>query len=310
MDESKVLSTEEVDALLKVTQEKSGDLTSIMHNDSAVVDESVVDVKALTNICELTWAECETLLTSFLRKKISVKLKGIRHGKFGEFIEGKTDKHVFTVFLVLPFNCYGLVVIDLPILSHVVSLIYGAQDIDKNFVMEHPGKIGTLVAKKISQLVMDSFVQACKEYGTISYETVKTVTLPNLISKLAVEDKVYTMDLSVTFNDVETLVSIIVAEDFIFKFIPVNAIPEVPAAVNQSWRTAIQKQVVDSYVTLAATLPEITMNMQELMALKSGDLIQIGDPTSVNICLNNTKLFYANAGQANSIRVVKIVHEY
>lgn len=309
MDESKVLSEEEVAALLNVTQDKSKDLTSIIRNENHQVDESAVNTHAMKNVMELTWSECEVLLSSFLRKKISVRLKDMPHGKLSDFLD--SEKHVYTVFLLEPFNSYCLVIIDLTVLHYMVTYLYGGHKNSNNdTVIESPGRIGVIVATKISQIILDGFVQACREYGTITYQTIKTVTLPNLISKLAMEDRVFSLNLSATFGEKETSLSIILTEEFVFKFLPANAIPEIQASETQSWRTAIQKQVIDSFVTLSASIPEVTLKASELVALKPGDLIPISDPTVVNICLNNLKLFSGMAGQANSTRVVKILDEY
>jgi flagellar motor switch protein FliM len=309
MDESKILSEEEVDAILKVTQDKSGDLTSIIRNENLQVDESVVNTKAIKTIMELTWSECENLLSSFLRKKIAVRLKDMPHRKLADYLD--SDKHMYSVFLIEPFNCYSLVIIDMPFLHYMISYLYGGQkNTNNDTIIESPGKIGVIITTKISEIILDGFIQACKEYGSITYQTIKTVTLPNLISKLGMEDRVFSLNLSAIFGEKETSFSIILAEEFIFKFLPANPVPEVPATETQSWRTAIQKQVIDSYVTLSVSIPEVTIKASELLALKPGDLIPISDPTSVNICLNSLKLFSGTAGQANSTRVVKILDEY
>jgi flagellar motor switch protein FliM len=112
----------------------------------------------------------------------------------------------------------------------------------------------------------------------------------------------------VFFGEVETALSILVASDFLYEFIPSNTDDVVPID-SESWRTAIEAQVVDSSVTVCVSLPEISIKASDLVALKNGDLIPIGDPTLVYVCLNNTRLFCGNAGQANSSRVVKILSE-
>ena len=72
---------------------------------------------------------------------------------------------------------------------------------------------------------------------------------------------------------------------------------------------AIENQVVDSNITIIASLPEINFKAKDLMSLKNGDLIPIGDPTLVDVYLNDVKLFCANAAQANSKRIIKILGE-
>lgn len=308
MDESKVLSTDEVNALLRVTQENGSDLTKIT-SESITEDDRSISHKALVNITELTWSECEKLLSSFLRRKITVKSKGFNHGTLADCLAGKGDSHVYTVFLLTPNNYYGLAMVDLPLLHQMINTLYGGQNNDKGPVMATPGKVGAIVGEKIGQIALEAFALACREYGTVTSETIKTVTLPNLISKFSLDDRVYALELLVYFGEVETSLTIMIAEEFLYKFIPANATPETPTSETRSWRNAIEHQFVDSSVTLTVSLPEISIKASELMALKSGDLITIPDPTQVSICLNDTKLFHAKAGQAHNTRVVKILGE-
>ena len=311
MEDSKVLTPEEVSALLKATQEKTRDLTQLINsNSSGKWGESsyTLNSKALTTIAEVCWAECGNILSSFLKKKITIKSKQQpRFDRLSECLEGRMEKHIYSIFQITPSNQYAMVVMDLPFLHQAINLLYGGHT-DNEPVIEIPGKIGVIIAEKLGQLAMDSFVQACREFGNISFEKFKTVTMPNLISKLGMNDRVYSMDWTILIDEVETSFNIIIAESFFHEFIPDHSL-ETTGSDKNSWRTAIESQVVDSYVTVKVSLPDVKIKMSELTALKNGDLIPIGEPTLVYVCLNNLKLFRANAGQANANRVVKILSE-
>lgn len=308
-DKTKVLSSEEMDALLDAAQDKGNDLTEIIGSANLGPGENrSLNQKALKNISELTWSECEKNLSSFLRKKILVSSKSAKFTKLNEALQDKTEKYVFTVFKIFPQNHYAVALVNLPLLHQAINYLFGGLTNDSGTVIDSPGKIGKIISEKLCQLSMDGFMQACKEYGNITYETVKTVTLPNLITKLSMEDVVFAMDLSVAFGEMETLLSIFVADDFFYELIPFHA-HEMVTVDSESWRSAIQSQVVDSTITVSVSLPEVSMKASDLMSLKNGQLIPIGDPTNVYVCLNNKKLFLGTAGQANSNRVVKILNE-
>ncbi len=313
-DESKVLSTEEVNALSKVAEEKTGDLTELVSSSEKKAGEGEtesnheVNNRALANVNELARDECEKSIASFLRKKIILKSKASHFAKLSEVLNGKTEKHVYSVFRMLPSNRYGIVVIDLPLLHQAINILFGGQANPKDTIIETPGKIGTIVAERLAQVGMEGFAQACKEYGVVNFEHIKTVVLPNLISKLSMDDRVYAMELIVAFGEIETNMTIVVAEEFLQEFIPINII-DVTYIDSDSWRSAIESQVVDSYVTVSVALSEVPIKAKELLELKDGDLIPIDDPTAVFVCLNNVKLFSGSAGQANANRVVKIVNE-
>lgn len=308
-ENSKILSKEEMDAILSAAQEEGGDLSTVIGSGAARInDPAALNQKAWNNIGELTWAECEKNLCSFLRKKVLVKSKSIQFAKLADALQEKMEKHVFTVFKILPHNCYAVTAIDMPFLHQATNFLFGGQTSDSEPTIESPGKIGKIIAEKLCQMSMEGFSQACKEYGNITFETVKTVTLPNLITKLSMEDEVYASELIVSFGDTETSLSIMIAANFLFELIPEN-VSEMSVIDDESWRGAIQSQVVDSQVTVTVSLPEVSIKASDLLALKNGQLIPIGDPTQVYVCLNNKKLFLGNAAQANANRVVKITNE-
>jgi flagellar motor switch protein FliM len=308
MSELKVLSKEEVDALLNLTQE-SGDLSTLGENHEEWVEHDCsVNQKALSNIKELTIAECEKNFVSFLRKKITVKPKSSRIGKISECLEGKMEKHVYSIFKILPNEHYGMAVVDLTLLHHSINLLYGGQFTPGEPIIESPGKIGVLIAEKICEVGLSGFAQACGEYGQISFEMVKTILQPSLTSKISLDDDVYLIEMNVLFGETESSFSIMVTKTFISDYLPAK-----PASIkhvdSNFWRSAIENQVVDSHVMVHVTLPDLSVKVNDIVNFKSGDVIPIEDPGLVYICLNNLKLFRATAGQANSKRVVKVLSE-
>lgn len=313
-EETKVLSKEEVDALLKVSHDSDIDLTNMAsgaptQGEKWTENNNPINKAALTNITELTVAECEEILTSFLRKKIITKAKSASRATLSECLNGKSEKHVFSVFHLLPNDCYGMAVIDLTLLHHAINLVYGGHiGAKEEPIMETPGKVGIIVAEKLCQLGLEGFKKACGEYGQVDFKIVKTITLPNLTSKMGLDDRVYAIDMSVFMGEIETSLAIIVKEDFLEEFIPVKN-SDVKHVESNFWRSAIESQVADSLVSVCVTLPDIQVKVNDLMKFKEGDLIPMSDPTLVYVCLNNLKLFRAKAGQANSKRVAKILSE-
>src|SRR3990167_1735466 len=108
MDDSKVLSTEEVDALLKAAQDKESDLTKLLSQGARGNVTDGLNQRAITNITELTWCETEKLLSSLLRKKITIRPHESKFGKLAECLDGKLEKHAYSVFHLSPNNAFGL----------------------------------------------------------------------------------------------------------------------------------------------------------------------------------------------------------
>ena len=124
---------------------------------------------------------------------------------------------------------------------------------------------------------------------------------------LSSEDKIYALELSFGLGEVEMTIRCMLPEAAIKELLVVTKKTEAKHREKDFWRTAIKTQVVDSIVNVSVSLPDVTLKVSELMALKAGDIIPISDPTLVYVCLNNLKLFRAKAGQSNAKRVAKIV---
>jgi flagellar motor switch protein FliM len=311
MSDSKILSSEEMDELSKVPDEGKIDLTQIIGSNVAASSEKKsqgFSSKKLSNITDVTWTECQQQFGHFTRKKMLFSLKQAEILSQENALKDKLEKRIYLVAKILPQNVFSLVIFDLSFLHQVINILFGGEVNENDVVIDKPGKISMTIAEKIGRLVLDSFVVACKEHGEISYEIIKTVTSPNLITKIQDNDKFYCMDMDVKMGTFESAINLMIDEQFILKFIPTTEEASVPNTKN-SWKTAIQSQVVDSLVTLSVTLPDIKVNLKDFLEMKQDALISIPDPTAVYIGLNNIKIYRANAGQRNDKRVVEVERE-
>jgi flagellar motor switch protein FliM len=306
MSEFQVLSAEEVDELLKVTQDGS-DLTQLVTQNQPH-EAPARNVNAISNITELTRAAFEKAISSFFRKKVVVKSKSNQFQPIAACINPETDKSVYSSFHITPQDRYGMFAVDMKLLNHTINHLYGAKKDDSEQVLENPGKVGVIIAEKICQIGLSAFTEACKDYGSFSCEIIKSTPIMNLITTLSPEDQVYMMELSVIFDEVETVLKMMVGELFFSDLVPVK-IGENKHREKDFWRTAIKSHVVDSYVNINVTLADVTLKVKDFMELKEGDVIPIADPTVAFVCLNYLKLFRATAGQANNKRVAKIISQ-
>jgi flagellar motor switch protein FliM len=305
-----VLSSEEVDAILQVTQNStSHDANFDSANGGS--QASTHNNNALTNLAELMRSEYEKMLSAFLRKKTQVKTKAVNLTSIAAVVNDDTEKNMFSIVRIMPNNEYGLYIINLNFLHQVINLLFGGQVSSAEAAMETPGKMGTLIAEKLSRLALNGFTQACLDYGTITADILKTSAQLNLTTNnnLTLDESVYVFELTVFLDDLETSVKLMIPESFFKECIFSNIKDEPKHREKDFWRAAIKMQVVDSLVTVSVSLPDMPLKVHDFMALKAGDIIPIPDPTLVYVCLNSLKLFRAKAGQANSKRVAKILSQ-
>lgn len=305
-----VLTSEEVDAILKATQEKGQDLSKLVGNIDPANQGEKSYTYALSNINDLTRAEAERNFNAFLRKKVLIQTKSFSTMTAEKCIADPNIKNVYTVFRINPNEYYGTIILDMPFLNQTLNLLYGGRVNAKEPVIEAPGKVGIIVAEKIASLFLTSLTHAYKEYGELNWEIVRTTSTMNLSSNIGLrpDDEVYFIELSVFFDEVETSLKLLLSEDFLLDSVPAR-VEGNRHREKDFWRTAIKTQVVDSLVTVSVNLPDVSMKVKDFMALNEGDVIPISDPTLVYICLNSLKLFRAVAGQSNNKLVAKVISQ-
>ncbi len=303
-----VLSTEEVDAIMKAAEPAEHDLGSLI---SSAREQGNRYCSALNHIYEQTRAESERNFSDFFRKKIITRLNNSNLITLSVALS-QTDKPLFFhVFRILPQDRYGVFVLDSNFVYQTINLLYGGKINPQETLPENPGKIGLMVAEKLCALALQSFENACTDLGKIQCSILKTSLKPQFPVNVGINgnDEVFQFEFGITMDDLETSMRFLVAESFFSLLIPekTDLVKDTEKSV---WHTAIQSQVSDSTVSVQASLPEINMRAKDFMALKPGDIIPITDPTAITVCVNSLKLFRAIAGQANGKRVIKILGQF
>lgn len=299
MSELHILSSEEVEAILKVTQGTNQDLST--------KEPESQNGYVLSNINDLTRLECEKILTTFLRKKITLHIKPFQSTTLSGCLKDTKEKNVYCAFRVsAKKESFGLCIISPALLHQTIHLLYGGNATATDDAIENPGKVGTLLGEKLCQHLLEGFAQGCQEYGTFESEIIKTSILSNLTSNLHMADEVYLLRMTVLFDEIETTLDLMIPLAFLDELIRIK-VGEIKHRDRDAWRNSIKNEVIDSLVTVSVALPDITIEVNDFMQLKEGDTIPIGDPTLVYVCLNNVILFNALAGQSNAKRVAKII---
>jgi len=303
-----VLTSEEVDAILKISQENNVDLGKLSTNfdNPASVRKYTY---ALGDINDTVRTESEKNLSALLRKRVIVKTKSANFAPVSSCISATGDNSTLVLFRMLPSEQFGIFLVDMPFIDQAINLLFGG-GVMRGETKKTPGKVGLLISEKITEIALTAFTQACAEYGEVKFDLIKTTSTsnPNLNLGLTPDEQVYFIVFSVFFDEVETTLTFMIAEQFLFEFIP-HKNPGKKHRDKDFWREAIKTQVADSIVSINVTLPDINLKVKDFLELKPGDVIPISEPTLVYVCLNSLKLFRAMAGQANSKMVIKILNQ-
>jgi flagellar motor switch protein FliM len=124
---SRVLNQDEIDSLLGVGEEKSGDeRTGIM----AIVNSNDVTYERLPML-EVVFDRLERMLTTSVRnftsENVDVNLDNITAQRFGDYLNSVPLPAMIAVFKAIEWDNFGLVTIDSPMIYSIVDVLLGGR---------------------------------------------------------------------------------------------------------------------------------------------------------------------------------------
>lgn len=290
-------------------------------NSAVFVEEkqssTFIENPAVSNIIELFSKESQIRLSAFLRKKIIVKFDTIGSCLFQD-IDHDYTKLLMLNFHILPHDKHGLITFDFVFLHTVINLLYGGVVNCNEPVMRGLGKSGFKIANKISEIFLSVLQEAMIEHLKIHLKISDVSTQLSSVFKQGNTEQCYNISLLVIIDSLVCNLNLVIPEHILSnRLLEVDAVsPVQPDIADQDSDSHLsifdekaKKELIDSNVIVSVNLAKITLKLKDVVNLKAGDVIPIGDPTLVYVSLNNKNLFKASAGQSNLRRAVKIVEK-
>lgn len=305
-----ILSNDEVEVLTKAVERNADSLSDIFEQVSSErrYFERMGHSEILDCILSLFYVEAGKNFSSFLRKKVDVSISSSRFGTVGEFVSEDDKETVYNLYYVTSGNYFSVVSIKNNFLHQILNVLFGGYMNTSEPISPVPGKIGLMVSEKVASTFLAAFKIACSEYGEFNYQLIKTSTLPVLVSRLSKDHRIYAISIDIAIDDNHFDINMLVNADFM-RSLSTEKLNEEKATDDKHAhvKDKIKNSLMNSNITLVASLPESKINAMNLMCLKAGDLIPISNPTNVVLSVGNKKLFSGIASQSNSSLVVKLI---
>lgn len=272
---------------------------------------------AVSNIVELFSKESQIRLSAFLRKKIIVKFDTIGSCLFQE-IDHDYTKLLMLNFHIFPHDKHGLITFDFVFLHSVINLLYGGVVNSNETIMRGLGKSGFKIAGKVSEIFLAVLQEAMIAHLKIHLKISDVSTQLSSVFKQGSSEKCYNISFLVVIDSLVCNLNLVIPENiFSNRVLEVDSEEKTPLLDNLDTQELTEhssifdekakKELIDSNVVVSVNLAKITLKLKDVVNLKAGDVIPIGDPTLVYVALNNKNLFKASAGQSNLRRAVKIL---
>lgn len=281
-------------------------------------NSSYIENSAVANIIELFSKESQIRLSAFLRKKIIVKFDTIGSCLFQE-IDHDYTKLLMLNFHISPHDKHGLITFDFVFLHSVINLLYGGVVNCNETIMRGLGKSGFKIAGKVSEIFLAVLQEAMIEHLKIQLKISDVSTQLSSVFKQGHTEQCYNISFLVIIDSLVCNLNLIIPEHIFSSRVveadtesslPVDEIDNQDCVSSSSiFDEKARKELIESNVVVSVNLAKITLKLKNVVNLKPGDVIPVGDPTQVYVALNNKNLFKASAGQSNLRRAIKIVEK-
>ncbi|MBW1708852.1 MAG: flagellar motor switch protein FliM [Deltaproteobacteria bacterium] len=284
---SKILSQDEVDALLKGMS--GGEIETEIDEIEEDTNFTLYDLTNQDRIIRGRMPTLEiindrfarllrTTLSSALRKVIDVASFSVDMIKFGEFMRSLPVPTSLHIFKMEPLRGHGIVVIETKLVFNLVDSFFGGAG--RSF-MKIEGRDFTAIENqlisKVIRIALDDMEKAWNPVHPITLNFIRSETNPQFASVVAptevvlvikfeveLEQSVGTLIICIPYSTIEPIRSKLYA-----------GFQSDQLEVDHEWINRFINQVREAEVEVAVELGHVSLTGKELLELKAGDVFQL-----------------------------------
>lgn len=319
MSESETNNTEEkLDEVSESSEEVRADPSFEDSQHPEVVDlvtiqNSTAKYPGLQPIIELFIIEFSSQLSKFIRRKVNLKLADFKFCQFGDYCARVDNSNLFNLFTLKTFNQHVFINFPYEFLDSTITSLFGGTLNQEELVFKGIGRVGHRIIQRILNLVTTSLQTIWNDVVRFDFEFIKTYANSLLITKVHPNEAFALIRYHLEYGDVKSYVDILLAQNILDKLkssLRIGGNKTVDRMEEQGWQQDLRQEILGVMITLAASLPQVDLTLNEVLNLKEGDIIPILDPQKVFICSDSKKLFLGIAGVSDQKCVVKIKDVY
>ena len=311
-----ILSQDEVDALLQGIATDAPQPEADVGGDSDVraydlsSQERIVRgrMPAVEIVCERFARDLRLGLFNLLRRNTEVQIGGTKVQKYSAFLRELTVPSNFNVMAVKPLRGSGLVVCE-------PSLVFGAIDA----LFGGGGKFHTRiegrdfsptemrVIMRILEIVTTEYRKAWAGIYPIELEYQRSETQPQFASIATPSEMVLTSSFTVELGDAAGAIHVCIPyatfepiRDVLYSSLPGEA------ETDKRWLNLLKTQIQDAEVEVVAELGTAPATVEQLLALKPGDFIELDIEPLIEAKVNGVPVFECHYGTNNGHYAIKI----
>ena len=318
-----ILSQDEVDALLQgITGEShSGEAEEEPSSDNKVraydlsSQERLVRgrMPALEIVNERFVRDLRIGLFNLIRRSPEISIAGNKVQKYNAFLRDIMVPNNFNIVAIKPLRGSGLVVCDPAIIFAAIDSLFGGNG---RFHTRIEGRdfspTEQRVIKRLLEVVMTEYRKAWSTIYPIELEHQRSEMQPQFANIAAPSEMVLTSSFRIELGDVTGIVHVCIP------YATLEPIRDLLYSSNQGnggepdrrWLKLLQSQIQDATVEVVAELGTAPATVEQLLAFKPGDFIELDIDPLIRAKVNGVPVFDCHYGMNNgryAIRIEKLL---
>ena len=317
---TEILSQNEVDALLRGVSEGQVETeTDFPEEEGGVVpydltsQEKIIRgrLPTLEIINQMFSRLFRNSFSSLMRKSADVSAVSSDSLKFGEFLRSLPVPSSLHVFRMEPLRGFGLMVIESRLVFALVDNFFGGSgDSDVKVGDRDFSAIEIRMTKKVVQSALEDWEKAWKPVHAVTCNYVRSEVNPQFAAIVPPTDVVLVIVFDIEMENCSGTITICIPyatiEPIISK-LKANFQSERMEA-DQVWIKRLRGELLRTEVEMVAELGKTTMTPRELLKLKVGDTLMLGNDVTdpLEIKIEGTTKFNGFSGVSRGMKAIQI----
>ena len=315
----KILSQEEIDALLHGMEDGKVDTTPEQLNRAGIISFDFANqdriIRGRMPTLEIINDHFSRLfrntLSSALRKALDVGSRGVQMMKFGEFIKTLPVPSSLHIFRMDPLRGHAILVLESKLVFTLLDLFFGGSG-KTSFRIE--GRDFTAIESRLIQrvvaMVFGDLEKAWNSVHPLSIQHTRTEINPQFVSIVPPSDLVITIPYGIELEQFTGMITLCIPYSTIepIKGKLYSGYQSDQMEVDHNWIERFYERLKSTEVEVKVELGRSQITVQDLFRLKVGDVIPLGkdvsDPLSVQV--QGVPKFLARPGVYGSNKAIQI----
>ncbi|GAK02047.1 LOW QUALITY PROTEIN: flagellar motor switch protein FliM [Geomicrobium sp. JCM 19037] len=318
-----VLSQGEIDALLSALSTGEMDAEELLREDAAkriytydfkrAVRFSKDQVRSLTRIHENFARLLTTAFSAQLRTYVQINVTSVDQLPYEEFIRSIPSVTLLNIFDVSPLDGRFLIEVNPNIAYAMVDRILGGSGAGMNKI-ENLTEIEKRLLSQTFHYMLDSFQQAWQSVIDLDPVMDDLEVNPQFVQLLSPNETVAVISLSTTINEtsgINVCLPYVVLEELLPKLSAHYWMQSPNKERNEQEEGNLKRSVHKADLLIQTILGTSTLTVEELMYLKAGDVLELGqsvhDPLVTNV--GEKPKYYVQPGRKKQRIAVQVREE-